>query len=99
VQQLMRRVRVVTNENYDPVVSGASVFDRVTVELTNGERIQSEEVRRSRGHAERPLGEAELFDKFRTCLDAGHARISAERLFARLKQLEDIAARDLTAVG
>ncbi len=98
VQQLMRRVQVVTNENYDPVVPGASVFDQVTVELTNGERIDSEQVRRTRGHAERPLGEAELFDKFRTCLDAGHTRISAERLFGRLQKLEDISARELTAV-
>ena len=98
VQELMRRVAIVTNENYDPVQSGASVHDQVTVELTNGERIESEQVRRARGHAERPLGEAELFDKFRTCLDAGHARISPERLFERLRKLETIPARDLTAV-
>jgi 2-methylcitrate dehydratase PrpD len=99
VQELMRTVAVVTNENYDPVVSGASVWDQVTVELTNGERIESEQVRRARGHAEVPLGEAELFDKFRACLDAGHARISAERLFDRLRNLENISARELTAVG
>ncbi|HEV8680823.1 MAG TPA: hypothetical protein VGQ90_15715, partial [Stellaceae bacterium] len=99
VQELMRKVRVVTNENYDPVMSGASVWDQVTVELANGERIDSEQVRRARGHAEIPLGEAELFDKFRTCLDAGHARIAPEVLFARLRNLENISARELTAVG
>jgi 2-methylcitrate dehydratase PrpD len=98
VQELMRRVRLVTNENYDPVQIGASVADQVTVELTNGERLESEKVRRARGHAELPLGEAELFDKFRTCLDAGHARISPERLFDRLRNLEKISARELTAV-
>jgi 2-methylcitrate dehydratase PrpD len=99
VQELMRRVRLVTNENYDPVQIGASVADQVTVELTNGERLESEKVRRARGHAELPLGEAELFDKFRTCLDAGHARISPERLFDRLRNLEKISASELTAVG
>ena len=99
VQDFMRKVALVTNENYDPVQSGASMWDQVMVELTNGERIESEQVRRARGHAERPLGEAELFDKFRTCLDAGHARISAERLFDRLRNLEQISARDLTAVA
>ncbi len=99
VQQLMRRVGVVTNENYDPDVSGASVWDQVTIELANGERVESEQVRRARGHAERPLGEAELFDKFRTCLDAGHARIAPERLFERLRELETIPARELTAIG
>jgi 2-methylcitrate dehydratase PrpD len=98
VQELMRRVAIVTNENYDPVQSGASVWDQVTVELAGGEKIDSEQVRRARGHAERPLGEAELFDKFRTCLDAGHARISPEALFDRLRRLETISARELSAV-
>jgi 2-methylcitrate dehydratase PrpD len=97
VQEVMRLVRVVTNENYDPEMSGASVYDQVTVELASGERIESEQVRRARGHAERPLGEAELFDKFRTCLDAGHARLSPEALFERLRKLETLSARDLTA--
>src|SRR3954453_3557537 len=99
VQELMRHISFVTNENYDPLASGASVHDQVVVELTNGERIENEKVRRARGHAERPLGEGELFDKFRTCLDAGGARISPERLFERLRNLENISARELTAIG
>jgi len=99
VQELMRKVSIVTNENYDPQVSGASAWDQVVVELANGERIESAQVRRARGHAELPLGEAELFDKFRTCLDAGGARISPERLFERLRNLENISARELTAIG
>ena len=98
VQELMRKVATVTNENYDQQVSGASVWDQVTVELTNGEQVNGEQVRRARGHADLPLAEAELFDKFRACLDAGHARISAERLFDRLRRLEEISARDLAAV-
>ena len=99
VQELMRKVAIVTNENYDPEVSGASVWDQVTVELANGERIESEKVRRARGHAERPLGEGELFDKFRTCFDAGHARLSPEVLFDRLRRLETISAQELTAIA
>src|SRR5437588_2958149 len=50
VQQLMQKVRLVTNENYDPVQIGASLYDQVTVELTNGGRLESEQVRRARGH-------------------------------------------------
>jgi len=99
VQELMRRVQITTNQDYDPVQVGASVYDQVTIELTSGETVQSEKVRRARGHADLPLAEPELFDKFRTCLDVGHARISAEHLFDRLKKLETISARDLTAVG
>ena len=94
----MPRVGLVINEDYDPEMSGASRWDQVTVELTNGQRVQSEQVRRARGHAERPLGEAELFDKFRTCLDAGQARIAPEVLFGRLRRLEQISARELTAL-
>jgi hypothetical protein len=59
---------------------------------------ESDKVRRARGHAERPLSELELFDKFRTCLDSGHARLSPERLFDRLRGLENVTARELTAV-
>ena len=46
-----------------------------------------------------PLSESDLFEKFRTCLDAGGARISPERLFERLRNLENISARELTAIG
>ena len=99
VQELMRKVAIVTNENYDPDISGASVWDQVTVELVNGERIESDKVRRARGHAELPLSEAELFDKFRTCLDSGHSHLSPERLFDRLRRLESVTARELTATG
>lgn len=99
VQDLMQRVAIETNENYDPEVSGASVFDQVRVELTSGEMLETDQVRRARGAAELPLGEAELFDKFRACLDAGQARIAPELLFDRLRRLETISARELTAVG
>jgi len=98
VQELMKRVTTVTNENYDTVQVGASVYDQVAVDLAGGGQVQSEPVRRARGHAERPLGEADLFEKFRTCLDAGNARVSPEALFERLRKIEAISARELTAV-
>jgi 2-methylcitrate dehydratase PrpD len=99
VQELMQRVAIETNENYDPEVSGASMFDQVRVELTNGETLETAQVRRARGAAELPLAEAELFDKFRSCLDAGQARIAPELLYNRLRKLETISARELTAAG
>jgi 2-methylcitrate dehydratase PrpD len=98
VQGLMRRVRVETNQNYDPEVSAASVYDQVRVELVGGGVVESEKVARARGHADRPLSEDELFDKFRTCLDAGGAKIAPDVLFDRLRHLEDLSARELTAV-
>jgi len=94
----MGKVGVETNRNYDPEVSGASVFDRVRVELVSGGVVESENVARAKGHADRPLSEQELFEKFRTCLDAGGARIAPDVLFDRLRHLEDLSAPDLTAV-
>ena len=98
VQQLMPRVNIETNQDYDPEVSGASAWDQVRIELKDGGRLDSERVRRAKGHAERPLSEAELFEKFRACLDAGRSKIAPEALFGRLKGLESLSARELTAV-
>jgi 2-methylcitrate dehydratase PrpD len=99
VQALMRKVSVETNRNYDPEVSGASVWDQVRIDLAGGGSIESEKVSRAKGHADRPLSEAELFEKFRGCLDAGGSRIAPEALFDRLKHLENLSARQLTAIG
>jgi len=98
VQDLMRRVVIETNQNYDPEVSGASAWDQVRVDLAAGGTIESEKVRRAKGHADRPLNEGELFEKFRTCLDAGGAKIAPDVLFERLKHLEELSARELTRV-
>jgi len=99
VQALMQKVAIETNENYDPEMSGASIYDRVRVELLGGETLETAQIKRARGAAELPLGDAELFEKFGTCLEAGHALIAPEVLFGRLKNLEHLSARELTAVG
>jgi 2-methylcitrate dehydratase PrpD len=98
IQRLIPRVSVETNQNYDPAVSGASLWDQVRVDLVAGGSIESEKVHRAKGHADRPLSEAELFDKFRLCLDAGGARIAPEVLFDRVRRLESVSARELTAL-
>jgi 2-methylcitrate dehydratase PrpD len=99
VQALMHKVAVETNENYDPEVSGASVYDQVRVDLIDGETLETAQVHRARGAAELPLSDGELFEKFATCLDAGRARIAPKLLFDRLKNLERLSARELTSVG
>jgi 2-methylcitrate dehydratase PrpD len=99
VQHLMRRVAIETNTDYDPELSGASVWDQVRIDLVSGGSIDSEQVRRARGHADRPLGEADLYEKFRSCLEAGRSRIAPPVLFDRLKRLEELSARQLTSVG
>jgi len=96
IQQLMRRVVVETNRNYDPETPGASVYDQVRVHLDDGTVLETEQVRHARGHATRPLPEAELFEKFRACLDAGGVKLEARRLFERLLRLDEVgSAREL----
>jgi 2-methylcitrate dehydratase PrpD len=98
VQALMQKVEIELNENYDPKWSGAALWDQVLVELKNGETLEGEKVHRARGAAELPLSDGELFEKFGSCLEAGHAGIPPEVLFARLKNLENLSASELTAL-
>jgi len=98
VQALMRRVRTETTTEYDPELPGAAFADQVTVETTDGRVLAGEKVARATGHPTRPLSEAQIYDKFADCLAAGATDIPAATLFARLKGLEGIAARDLARV-
>ena len=98
IQALMRRVRTETTTEYDPELPGAAFADQVTVETTDGRVLAGEKVTRATGHATRPLSEAQIYDKFADCLAVGATDIPAATLFARLKGLEGIAARDLARV-
>ncbi len=98
IQALMRRVRTETTTEYDPALPGAAFADQVRVETNAGQVLDAAPVKRATGHPTRPLAEAQIYDKFADCLDAGHSDISAATLFARLKGLEGIAARELARV-
>jgi len=68
------------------------------VQLVGGAVLESEKVRRARGHASRPLSSAELFEKFRACLEAGGSSLDPKHMFDRLQRLEEVAsARELVA--
>lgn len=98
VQELMTRVSVVTNTDYDLESSGASVADQAVIRLRSGKVIESERVARARGHNDKPLSDADLFAKFETCLAVGRSEVPAETLFGRLSSMEDGSARRLTAL-
>jgi hypothetical protein len=66
------------------------------VQLTNGRTIAGEPVKRATGHATRPLTEAQIYDKFADCLDAGASDIPADVLFKRLSAIQSLSARELT---
>ena len=99
VQALMQKVEIEINDDYDPEWSGAALWDQVRVELVSGEKLEGAQVHRARGAAELPLSDDELFEKFGTCLEAGRAGIAPDVLFGRLKNLEHVSARELTAAG
>jgi 2-methylcitrate dehydratase PrpD len=98
IQKLMQRVEIITTTDYDEELPGAALADSVRVELASGRVIEGAPVRRATGHATRPLSETQIYDKFADCLDAGGSDIPAETLFARLKAIQSITARELTEV-
>jgi 2-methylcitrate dehydratase PrpD len=97
VQDLMGKVKIETNTDYDPDQPGASVADQVIVRRRAGGELEGERVSRARGHAEKPLGESELFAKFENCLQAGRSAVAPAVLFARLQGMEGVSARSLTS--
>ena len=98
IQALMRKVEIVTTTEHDPELSGAAPQDQVTVELTDGSTIAGEPVKRATGHASRPLTEAQIYEKFADCLDAGASDIPADVLFKRLSAIQSMSARQITAL-
>jgi 2-methylcitrate dehydratase PrpD len=98
VQALMRKVEVVTTTDYDPEMPGAARHDTVSVELNDGRKIAGIPVARATGHPSRPLSEAQLYEKFADCLEAGGSEIPVDVLYKRLSRIQSISARELTAV-
>jgi aconitate decarboxylase len=78
VQQLLRKVRVLPLAERDAQEPLFSPSDVLVVRLRDGSVLKSEPVRRALGHASRPIGPAELREKFIACtLIAMHAAPAA----------------------
>ncbi len=99
IQALIERVAIDTTTEYDPDNSGGAPFDQVTVTLNSGRALEGPQVRRATGHAELPLSDDELYEKFQGCLEAGGARERAGGLFDRLMALEKTPARELASLA
>ena len=97
IQALIERVAITPTTEYDPDNSGGAPFDQVTVTLDSGRAVEGPQVRRATGHAELPLSDDELYEKFQGCLEAGGARERASGLFDRLMGLEKTPARELAS--
>ncbi len=98
VQDMMRRVERDLTDETDPENPSSSPYEQIRIETTSGQVFESPKVTRARGHAERPLTEQQLHDKFVDCLTIGGSAVPAETLFGRLQAMQSVTARDLTAV-
>ena len=98
VQDLMRKVERDLTDETDAANPGSCPWEQVTIELNSGQTLKSEKIARARGHAERPLTDNQLYDKFADCLTSSQAAIRAEVLFGRLRGMNALSARELTAV-
>jgi len=95
---LYRKVRVDIVDAPDPTDSAFSLYDTVEIELRDGRILRSGEIRHARGHAQRPLSDAEQRAKFEDCLavwrraqgPAADALPSAGTLYDRLSGLSGI---------
>ena len=92
IQALMPRVKVTLLEGYDPVLTQYSPWDQVKVKLKDGRLLESEQVKRAKGHISRPLDEAELFEKFSSCLDFAASDLDRRGLFDTLNHLDQQGA-------
>ena len=99
VQDMMRKVERDLTDETDAANPGSSPWEQVTIELVSGQVLRSEKVTRARGHAERPLTDDQLHEKFADCLTSSGSPIPADVLFGRLQTMQSLNARELTAVG
>jgi 2-methylcitrate dehydratase PrpD len=100
VLDLAGRTAIVTTGETDPSFPNYSPFDQVSVHLRDGRKLESEPVRRARGHADAPLSPAELRDKFTDCVGRHLSPAQRDRLFTALQNLSALPqASELSAIA
>ena len=98
VQALIEKVEIEVGPDDDPVYPSGGRADVVRLDLADGRTLESAEVTRWRGHAERPMDDAELREKFMDCATLTISEPAAERLFAQFGDIESIESIDEVAV-
>jgi 2-methylcitrate dehydratase PrpD len=89
VQDMMARVTTSTTDTHCPIEPIFALTDRVAIELTDGRRLDSADIRFARGNAKLPLDDAQLKAKFLDCA-AGTDNLDAISLYERLNALENL---------
>ena len=97
VRAAMGKVRIATVDTRCPVESTFALTDRVVIELRDGRKLDSGEIRFARGNAKLPLKDEELKAKFLDCT-AGADYLDAGALYQALNRLgEQGSLRQLAA--
>lgn len=95
VREMMTRVSTATTDTRCPVDSIFAFADRVSIELKDGRKLDTGEIRFARGNAKLPLGDAALKAKFLDCA-ATAGDLDAAALYGRLNAIAELdSVRDL----
>ncbi|MGB3289717.1 MAG: MmgE/PrpD family protein [Burkholderiaceae bacterium] len=87
VRDLMARVSIDTTDSRCPIEPVFALNDQVTIELQDGRKLSSGDIRFARGNAKLPLKMQELRSKFMDCC-ATAPELDAAALYDRLSKLE-----------
>jgi aconitate decarboxylase len=95
VQALFEKVSVQINDKPCPLEPTFALTDRVVVTLSNGQTLDSGEIRFPLGNAGNPLDESGMRMKFLDCLESAKSQgaqlsVSSEELYDRLSRLASI---------
>jgi 2-methylcitrate dehydratase PrpD len=88
VQDLIRKVRIVTTPERDAHEPAHSPFDRVSLHLRGGKVLTSEPVTRPRGHFQRGVETEKMWEKFEDCVKPTLGERGARSLFEAIQALE-----------
>ena len=91
VRDMMSKVTTSTVDTTCPIEPVFAFTDRVALELNDGRRLDSGEIRFPRGNAQLPLDDTELKAKFVDCT-AGAGDLDALMLYERLRALDELAS-------
>lgn len=100
VAELMDRVEIETTDETDPEMPNYAPCDEIELQLDDGRILVSEPVHRAKGHASRPLSQAELRGKFNDAVSGKLPDAVRDALFNTLRKLHDLpSARALPGGG
>ncbi len=89
VREMMTKVRTSTTDTHCPIEPIFALTDRVAIELKDGRRLDTGDIRFARGNAKLPLNDEKLKAKFLDCT-SGVSNLDAMALYERLSAIEEL---------